>query len=197
MQDLLAPAPPMWKNADECYQCRKGFGIFTHRHHCRNCGFSFCATHTSQERRLPHYAIHEQVRVCDACAHALDNPQPVVAAQAQPVAATPVSTAEAGRQLLSQGTYSASAAPTTTSFNPNAAAPPIATATPVVYSQPAMNPFAGAAPQEDDPSFCRACGSTGNSGPYCGTCGKRLQTVSSLRRETPMRETLRETLRET
>uniref|UniRef100_K3WAK4 FYVE-type domain-containing protein n=1 Tax=Globisporangium ultimum (strain ATCC 200006 / CBS 805.95 / DAOM BR144) TaxID=431595 RepID=K3WAK4_GLOUD len=43
-------SPPEWKRDDECSICRASFGMFKHRHHCRNCGKSICSQHSADRK---------------------------------------------------------------------------------------------------------------------------------------------------
>lgn len=65
--------PPTFVEASYCFKCERRFGFSLLRHHCRNCGKSFCNQHSSQRRRILHRAITVAVRVCDQCADGIDN----------------------------------------------------------------------------------------------------------------------------
>eukprot|EP01043_Picozoa_sp_COSAG02_P033365 COSAG02_NODE_2273_length_9263_cov_10.296377_1_plen_780_part_10 len=60
-----------WTSDDEvraCTQCRKGFGFYRRKHHCRRCGSVFCWECSSKKLTLRDAigASHAS-RVCDAC----------------------------------------------------------------------------------------------------------------------------------
>jgi ankyrin repeat protein len=61
-------SPPAWKESSKCYKCSQEFTLFKRRHHCRNCGESFCDKCTWRKLLLPHIGFASSpVRVCDAC----------------------------------------------------------------------------------------------------------------------------------
>lgn len=49
------------------HQTTQRFGLFTRRHHCRNCGRSACWRHSAHKAPLPHYGHHDYARVCSDC----------------------------------------------------------------------------------------------------------------------------------
>eukprot|EP00117_Sycon_ciliatum_P030467 scpid58309/ scgid5913/ Hepatocyte growth factor-regulated tyrosine kinase substrate; Hrs; Protein pp110 len=72
---FTSEGPPDWvddKEATQCHLCRTAFGVFTRRHHCRNCGNVFCDQCSSKESTIPKYGYETPVRVCDTCYSQLD-----------------------------------------------------------------------------------------------------------------------------
>lgn len=68
----LVPAPmqrPSWRRAETCNICSAVFGPTRLRHHCRQCGNSYCQSHSSMTHPLPHLGYLPTVpeRVCDEC----------------------------------------------------------------------------------------------------------------------------------
>ncbi|RLN87789.1 hypothetical protein BBJ28_00020982 [Nothophytophthora sp. Chile5] len=61
-------SPPEWKHDDECSICRASFGMFKHRHHCRNCGKSICSQHSADKKLdMETKGFTTPQRVCVTC----------------------------------------------------------------------------------------------------------------------------------
>ncbi|DAZ98308.1 TPA: hypothetical protein N0F65_008894 [Lagenidium giganteum] len=65
--------PPPFANMFSCENCRDDIGslLGKGRHHCRNCGGSFCADCSSRSITVPYhtYLNRGEQRVCDSCFH--------------------------------------------------------------------------------------------------------------------------------
>ncbi|KUF87036.1 cytochrome c-type heme lyase [Phytophthora nicotianae] len=85
-EDLEAPnvvvmnsnlPPPPFANMYACESCREDIGslLSKGRHHCRNCGGSFCANCTTKTIIVPYqaYLTRGELRVCDGCFHRIQN----------------------------------------------------------------------------------------------------------------------------
>lgn len=69
---LYEPAPE-WKKDTACYICRSAFGMFRHRHHCRNCGKSICRDHSGGKVNMPAKGYTTPQRACVICFSTLKN----------------------------------------------------------------------------------------------------------------------------
>ncbi|KAF0683364.1 Aste57867_24576 [Aphanomyces stellatus] len=56
-----------WSKDTRCKECDCEFNLFVRRHHCRQCGFSFCFEHSTRRIPLPSQGYRDPVRVCDDC----------------------------------------------------------------------------------------------------------------------------------
>ncbi|ETL41821.1 hypothetical protein L916_07265 [Phytophthora nicotianae] len=69
--------PPPFANMYACESCREDIGslLSKGRHHCRNCGGSFCANCTTKTIIVPYqaYLTRGELRVCDGCFHRIQN----------------------------------------------------------------------------------------------------------------------------
>ncbi|KAL6992153.1 hypothetical protein U1Q18_010260 [Sarracenia purpurea var. burkii] len=63
----MSMEPPKFQEASQCQVCNCIFNTFRRRHHCRCCGRSFCAEHSSNQMALPQFGIHCCARVCSDC----------------------------------------------------------------------------------------------------------------------------------
>ncbi|KAG1687742.1 hypothetical protein DVH05_004611 [Phytophthora capsici] len=69
--------PPPFANMYACESCREDIGslLSKGRHHCRNCGGSFCSECTTKTIVVPYqaYLTRGELRVCDGCYHRIKN----------------------------------------------------------------------------------------------------------------------------
>ncbi|EDO25334.1 predicted protein, partial [Nematostella vectensis] len=65
---------PVPARSTYCAGCNTSFSVFFRPHHCRSCGGSFCEACSSKRMTLPRLGYDTFERVCDACYHALQNP---------------------------------------------------------------------------------------------------------------------------
>ncbi|CAG5111514.1 Oidioi.mRNA.OKI2018_I69.chr2.g5816.t1.cds [Oikopleura dioica] len=66
-----AAVAPVWKEGDECFNCKAAFTTFNRKHHCRACGNIFCEKCSSKSSTIPKFGIEKPVRVCDSCYESL------------------------------------------------------------------------------------------------------------------------------
>ncbi|KAL3523233.1 hypothetical protein ACH5RR_016067 [Cinchona calisaya] len=59
--------PPPFQESSRCDVCYCSFTTFRRRHHCRCCGRTLCADHSSNQMALPKFGLHSPVRVCADC----------------------------------------------------------------------------------------------------------------------------------
>ncbi|KAH6779203.1 Ankyrin repeat family protein [Perilla frutescens var. hirtella] len=63
----MAMELPPFQESSRCDVCKCSFSTFRRRHHCRRCGRTLCAEHSSDQMTLPQFGIHSNVRVCAEC----------------------------------------------------------------------------------------------------------------------------------
>ncbi|KAL4572741.1 hypothetical protein LXL04_019524 [Taraxacum kok-saghyz] len=59
--------PPPFQESSRCDVCKCSFNTFRRRHHCRCCGRTLCAEHSTDQMALPQFGLHSLVRVCSDC----------------------------------------------------------------------------------------------------------------------------------
>eukprot|EP00164_Ancoracysta_twista_P000540 GFYU01000721.1.p1 GENE.GFYU01000721.1~~GFYU01000721.1.p1 ORF type:complete len:270 (-),score=50.90 GFYU01000721.1:491-1300(-) len=74
--------PPAFAEAANCKSCNATFGMLKRRHHCRQCGQSFCDEHSNKNMPLPHFNLLEPCRVCEKCHGEITNPKKTATAAA-------------------------------------------------------------------------------------------------------------------
>lgn len=74
--DVLAETaePPEWTDSTACERCRAPFSVTNRKHHCRQCGKTFCGACTGKTIPIPEYGYATPVRVCDPCYYAKQYP---------------------------------------------------------------------------------------------------------------------------
>ncbi len=63
---------PAFEEKSACAACCKPFNLALFRHHCRNCGRSFCDEHSKSRRCIFRFGLVEAVRVCSVCCTSID-----------------------------------------------------------------------------------------------------------------------------
>jgi hypothetical protein len=69
---------PVWQpdaSASKCTKCGTVFGMFSSRHHCRNCGHVVCESCSKHRATIEKFNYKEPVRVCDSCWPSFNSPQ--------------------------------------------------------------------------------------------------------------------------
>lgn len=56
-----------WKKSNSCQICRKKFGFFGRKHHCRKCGSCVCDKCSPFRSTLPELDYSDMVRICENC----------------------------------------------------------------------------------------------------------------------------------
>ena len=71
---------PKWKedvSAPQCDEvgCSVKFGVLKRRHHCRGCGYVYCAEHCKATLAIPFMGYYSEVKVCHSCVtHGVEDP---------------------------------------------------------------------------------------------------------------------------
>jgi len=63
----MMPQPPQFESKNNCTKCNVQFGILKRKHHCRNCGKTYCNECSSKSLPIPQFGFVEPVRVCEIC----------------------------------------------------------------------------------------------------------------------------------
>jgi len=104
---MATSVPPPFAERNACTGCGASFTLLTRRHHCRNCGESYCASCTPYSDLLPHYGFTKPERTCLKCHEYLNQ------RGASAGASTDTSSAASG----SKSTYASSRGPSDDLFN--------------------------------------------------------------------------------
>eukprot|EP00808_Paulinella_micropora_P020314 g66722.t1 len=67
LRQLVIMSAPEWQNADSCKKCAAKFTMVNRKHHCRNCGHTFCGKDTTKRCPVLEFGYTEPQRVCDTC----------------------------------------------------------------------------------------------------------------------------------
>jgi len=94
--------PPAFENADKCRGCGVSFTLFTRKHHCRNCGRTYCGACSQASLPLPHFGLLEPVRCCEPCVQSLKKGPPQQQQRAAAAAAAPAPAAKPVRSSVSE-----------------------------------------------------------------------------------------------
>ena len=63
---ITIPEPP-WvpdNQCSECMKCKKTFGVFNRKHHCRRCGLCYCSSCCNKDLFLPQMCFIDPIRHC-------------------------------------------------------------------------------------------------------------------------------------
>jgi len=94
--------PPEWHQAPACEKCGKKFSMLARKHHCRNCGGTFCQEDSKWTAALPHFDLLDQERVCENCFNKLKTEQSSGKAGAKSAAPPAVATEEPAARKASE-----------------------------------------------------------------------------------------------
>jgi len=64
---MSVKSAPVWEEAATCSGCSCNFGFIKRKHHCRNCGKTYCASCSNFNSEIPQFGFIEPVRVCEPC----------------------------------------------------------------------------------------------------------------------------------
>jgi len=111
---MASIAPPGYKNAAKCYGCGVQFTFINRKHHCRNCGNTFCNDCSQKKASLPSYGFTEAVRVCEKCYDDLRATQTLGHQKAEQETASSSKSSESDKPKVSSSTSTTTATSSST-----------------------------------------------------------------------------------
>ena len=101
---------PKFQKENQCSACEMMFTFSKRRHHCRNCGKSFCQKHANCYTTIPRFGFDEPVRVCKGCYGSMiktkmQDTRTAKAEESRPVSKSPPSSPKSPRSILRATAY--------------------------------------------------------------------------------------------